>query len=129
MMEGERTTVTGVGIDYVESSNYGNLMVATDKFTTEAEKPMVIRLTNTRSETLDTLQFYVSNGSGGGSYLTDFTIKLYDSSFNLIEGTHNNESGTFTKTDTSEWSLAAGETCYIVITTTSATADVFAWLS
>ena len=90
---------------------------------------MVIRLTNTRSETLDTLQFYVSNGSGGGSYLTDFTIKLYNSSFNLVEGTFNNTEGSFSKSDASKWSLAAEETCYIVITTTNATADVFAWLS
>ena len=104
-------------------------MVATDKFTTEAGTPMVVRLTNTRSETLNTLQFYVSNSSGGGNYLTDFTIKLYDSSFNLIEGTHDNTNGTFTKADTSKWSLAAEDTCYIVITTTSATEDVFAWLS
>lgn len=125
-----RTTATGVGIDYVESQNFQNSMVATDNFTTEAEIPMVIRLTNTRSEVLNTLQFYVSNESGGGNYLTDFTIKLYDSSFNLIEGTHDNTSGIFTKTDdTSRWSLAAKDTCYIVITTTSATVDVFAWLS
>ena len=129
MMEGTKATVTGVGVDYVESQNFQNSMVTTDKFTTEAEQPIVVRLTNTRSETLDTLQFYVSNDSGGGNYLTDFTIKLYDSSFNLIEGTHDNTSGTFTKADTSKWSLAAKDTCYIVITTTSANVDVFAWLS
>ena len=129
MMEGTKATVTGVGVDYVESQNFQNSMVATDKFTTEAEKPMVVRLTNTRSESLNTLQFYVSNASGGGNYLTDFTVKLYDSSFNLIEGTHDNTNGTFTKADASKWSLAAEETCYIVITTTNATADVFAWLS
>lgn len=124
-----RTTATGVGVDYVESQNFQNSMVATDKFTTEAGTPMVVRLTNTRSETLDTLQFYVSNSSGGGNYLTDFTIKLYNSSFNPIEGTHDNTNGTFTKADTSKWSLAAEDTCYIVITTTSANVDVFAWLS
>ena len=124
-----RTTATGVGVDYVESQNFQNSMVATDKFSTEVGTPMVVRLTNTRSETLDTLQFYVSNSSGGGNYLTDFTIKLYDSSFNLIEGTHDNTTGTFTKADTSKWSLAAEDTCYIVITTTSANVDVFAWLS
>ena len=129
MMEGTKATVTGVGVDYVESQNFQNSMVATDKFTTEAEKPMVVRLTNTRNETLNTIQFYVSNDSGGGNYLTDFTIKLYDSSFNLIEGTHDNTNGTFTKADTSKWSLAAEDTCYIVITTTSANVDVFAWLS
>ena len=130
MMDGGRVVITGIGVDYVESSNYGNLMVATDNFTTKAEQPMVIRLTNTRSEDLDTLQFYVSKSSGGGSYLTDFTIKFYDSSFNLIEGTFDNQEGVFTKTsNSSRWELGAEETCYIVITTTNATEDVFAWLS
>lgn len=129
MLEGTRATVTGIGVDYVESSNYGNSMVATDNFDTVAGIPMVIRLTNTRNEALDTLQFYVANSSGGGNYLTDFTIKLYDSSFALIEGTHDNTNGMFTKADSSKWSLAKEETCYVVITTTNATVDVFAWLS
>lgn len=130
LFEGGRVTATGVGVDYVESSNYGNSMVATDNFDAVAGMPTVIRLTNTRNEALNTLQFYVSNGAGTGNYLTDFTIKLYDSSFNLIDGTHNNSTGAFTKTaDSSTWSLGAEETCYIVITLTNATEDVFAWLS
>ena len=128
--DGGRFVVTGVGVDYVESSNYENSMVATDNFDAVAGMPTVIRLTNTRNEALNVLQFYVSTGTGSGSYLTDFTIKLYDSSFNLIEGTHNNTTGVFTKTaDSSTWSLGADETCYVVITITNATEDVFAWLS
>lgn len=130
LIDGTRAVVTGVGVDYVESSNYGNSMVATDNFDAVAGMPTVIRLTNTRNEALNVLQFYVSTGTGVGNYLTDFTIKLYDSSFNLIEGTHNNTTGVFTKTaDSSTWSLGADETCYVVITTTNATEDVFAWLS
>ena len=115
--------------DIIESHNHGNSMVATDKFDAVAEMPTVIKLTNTRDETLDTLNFYYETEPGSGNYITDFTIKLYDSSFSLIDGTFDNQTGVFTKADSSRWELAKDETCYIVLTTENDTAQVFGWLS
>jgi hypothetical protein len=89
--------------------------------------PVVVKITNTRTEALDALGIFVSTGTGigNGNYLTDYTIELYDEDFVRILGTHNNTDGTFTKDDTSTWSLAAGETCYVVVKTTNATDGVF----
>ncbi len=126
MAEDTKVTVTGVVVDdIIESAPSGNSMLMTDEFNTEALTPVVVKITNTRTEALDTLGLFVSNGSGGGSYLTDYTIELYDEDFVRILGTHNNTEGTFTKDDSSTWSLAAGETCYVVVKTTDATNGVF----
>lgn len=126
MAEGDRTTATGVVVDgFIGSAQSGNTMLKTDEFNTEALTPVVVKITNTRTEALDTLELFVGNGSGGGSYLTDYTVELYDEDFNLIAGTHNNTEGTFTKDDSTKWSLAAGETCYVVVKTTNATDGVF----
>ena len=129
MMESSKTTITGTVVDYVESHNYGNSMVATDKFDAVAGMPTVIKLTNTRDETLDTLKFYYETVPGSGNYIIDFTIKLYDSSFSLIAGTFDNQTGTFTEADSSRWELAKDETCYIVLTTENDTEQVFGWLA
>ncbi len=121
-----RETVTGAVVDdIIESAPSGNAMLKTDAFDTEAQTPVVVKITNTRTEALDTLELFVSNGSGGGSYLTDYTIELYDEDFVRILGTHNNTEGTFTKDDSTTWSLAAGDTCYVVVKTTNATNGVF----
>ncbi len=123
---GVRETVTGVVVDdIIESAPSGNNMLKSDEFDTEALTPVVVKITNTRTTALDTLELFVSTGSGSGSYLTDFTIELYDEDFNQIAGTHNNTAGTFTKDDSTTWSLAAGDTCYVVVKTTNATNGVF----
>lgn len=90
--------------------------------------PTVMKLTNTKNATLNTLHFYYETTPGTGNYITGFTIKHYDSSFNLIDGSFNNETGVFTKTDSSVWELEEDEVCYIVITTENNTQKVFAWL-
>ena len=121
-----RETVTGVVVDdFVDSAKSGNTMMQSDEFNTEALTPVVVKITNSQAVTLDTLEVFVSNGNGGGSYLTDFTLELYDKNFARILGTHNNTEGTFTKDDTSIWSLAANDTCYVVVKTTDATNGVF----
>ena len=121
-----RGTVTGVVVDdIINSAQSGNTMLKTDTFNTEALTPVVVKITNTRTVALETLEVFVSNGSGGGSYLTDFTLELYDKDFVKILGTHNNTEGTFTKDDSSTWSLSAKDTCYVVIKTTNAASDVF----
>ncbi len=126
MAEGDQVTVTGVVVDgFIGSEQAGNTMLLTDAFNTQALTPIVVKITNTRTTALDTLELFVSNGSGGGNYLTDYTIELYDEDFVKIEGTHNNTEGTFTKDDSTAWSLAAGKTCYVVVKTTNATNDVF----
>jgi hypothetical protein len=126
MAQENQVTVTGVVVDdIIGSAPSGNAMLKTDEFNTEALTPVVVKITNSKTEALDKLELFVSNGSGDGSYLTDFTIELYDEDFVLILGTHNNTEGTFTKNDSSTWSLAAGETCYVVVKTTNATNGVF----
>ena len=121
-----RETVTGVVVDdFIGSTQSGNTILQSDTFNTEALTPVVVKITNSRTVALDTLEVFVSNGAGGGSYLTDFTLELYDEDFVKILGTHNNTEGTFTKDDSSTWSLAAGDTCYVVVKTTNATDDVF----
>ena len=121
-----RETVTGVVVDdIIVSKQSGNTIMQSDKFDTEALTPVVVKITNSKTVALDTLEVFVSDGIGG-TYLTDFTLELYDEDFNKIEGTHNNTEGTFTKSsDSSTWSLAAGDTCYVVVKTTNATNDVF----
>lgn len=117
---------TGVVVDdFIGSAQSGNNMLKTEEFNTEVLTPVVVKITNSRTEALDTLELFVSTGNGGGNYLTDYTIELYDEDFNQIAGTHNNTEGTFTKSDSSTWSLAAGKTCYVVVKTTNATNDVF----
>ena len=122
-----RETVTGVVVDdFIGSTQSGNTMLQSDTFDTEALTPVVVKITNSKTVALDRLEVFVSNGTGGGSYLTDFTLELYDEDFNEIAGTHNNTEGTFTKeSDSSTWSLAADNTCYVVVKTTNATHDVF----
>lgn len=126
MAEDDLVTVTGVVVDgFIGSEQAGNSMLLTGAFNTQALTPVVFKITNTRTTALDTLELFVSTGNGGGNYLTDFTIELYDEDFNQIAGTHNNTEGTFTKDDSTKWSLAAGETCYVVVKTTNATDGVF----
>jgi hypothetical protein len=126
MAESDRTTVTGVVVDdFIGSAQSGSGMLKTDTFNTEALTPVVVKITNTRTEALGALELFVSTFNGGGNYLTDFTIELYDEDFVKIAGTHNNREGTFTKDDSTTWSLAAGETCYVVVKTTNATNGVF----
>ena len=125
MVENSKTTITGTVVhSFIESAPSGNTMLKTDEFNTEALTPIVLKITNSRTEAMDTLEVFVSNG-GGGNYLTDFTLELYDENLNQIEGTHNNTAGTFTKTDSSTWSLAVGDTCYVVLKTTHAVNDIF----
>ena len=120
-----RETVTGVVVDdIIVSKQSGNTIMQSDTFDTEALTPVVVKITNSRTQALDTLEVFVSDGIGG-TYLTDFTLELYDEDFNKILGTHNNTEGTFTKDDSSIWSLAAGDTCYVVVKTTNETNDVF----
>lgn len=125
LAEGGVAKAAGVVVDdFIGSAQSGNTMLKTEEFNTEALTPVVVKITNSRTEALDTLEVFVSTGSGG-NYLTDFTLELYDEDFNQIAGTHNNTEGTFTKSDSSTWSLAAGETCYVVVKTTNATDGVF----
>ena len=128
MADGNQVTVTGVVVDdFIESAPDGNTMLLSDTFDTAALTPVVVKITNTRAEALDVLEVFVSTGSGVGvgNHLTDFTLELYDEDFVRILGTHNNTEGTFTKDDSSTWSLAADDTCYVVVKTTNATEDVF----
>ncbi|MBQ9779183.1 MAG: hypothetical protein IJW22_09720 [Clostridia bacterium] len=126
MSESDNSVITGVVVDgFIGSEQAGNNMLLTGAFNTQALTPIVVKITNTRTTALDTLELFVSTGSGSGNYLTDFTIELYDEDFEKIEGTHNNTEGTFTKGDSTPWSLAAGETCYVVVKTTNATNGVF----
>lgn len=128
MVDGEKTVITGEVVDdFVGCTQSGNNMLVSDTFDTEALTPVVVKITNTRTEALDALGIFVSTGTGigNGNYLTDYTIELYDANFNRIAGTHDNTQETFTKSDSSEWSLAVGDTCYVVVKTTNATGDVF----
>ena len=127
MSENGSTVITGVVVDnFIGSAQSDNTML-TGEFNTEALTPVVIKITNSSTEVLDTLGIFVSTGTGngGGNYLTDFTLELYDANFNRIEGTHDNTQETFTKSDSSKWSLAADDTCYVVLKTTSAASNVF----
>ena len=129
MAESDKAVITGVVVDdFAEGYRSQSGFFLTNLIDTEALKPTVIKFTNTSSEALDTLEFFVSTGNGGGNYLTDFTMELYDESFVQIAGTHSNTEGTFTESDSSTWSLGAGETCYIVLKMTNATNGVFARL-
>lgn len=129
MAESNKAVITGVVVDdFAEGYRSQSGFFLTDLIDTEELKPTVIKFTNTSGEELDTLEFFVSTGNGGGNYLTDLAVELYDQSFTQIAGTHSNTEGTFTKSDSSKWSLKVGETCYIVLKTTNATNDVFARL-
>jgi hypothetical protein len=126
LAESDVAKATGVVVDdFIESAQSGSGMLKTDAFNTEALTPVVVKITNTRTEALGALELFVLTGTGGGNYLTDYTIELYDEDFVKILGTHNNTEGTFTKGDSTTWSLAAGDTCYVVVKTTNATDGVF----
>ena len=127
----KHTAEGSVYSDIIESHKKAgtNAIFVTDVFNTidntiDGTYPVVIKLTNETGNALNTLEFFVRGDSD--RWLTDYSVKLLDDEFNVIDGTHNNEEGEFTLTSNgSRWSLAAGESCYVVLSTTEAKENVF----
>ena len=117
---------TGTACTAVESHKKAgsNAIFVAEDITLDGTAPVLVKLTNETTDALNTLEFFV-----GGSRLTDFSFTLYDDAFAAIAGTYDSANGAFTLTsDSSRWALAAGESCYVVLTATQAAQDVDVWL-
>lgn len=126
MSESDKTVITGVVVDeFVESKYSGGNGYMAAMLNTEALTPVVYKITHVgTSNALTRMRFYEVKSATQEDLLTDFTVELYDESFTQIAATYDNETGRFIKSDSSEWSLGVGETCYVVLKTTNATNNV-----